>query len=111
MARDPGLEELVREHLAFQPGLIETAMFGGRAWLLDGNLLCAASAKGLMVRLGKGNDAWALARSGVGPMSAGRPMAGWVRADADAYGDDDLRTELMTAALAFTRALPPKEPE
>lgn len=109
MARDLGLEELVREQVGFEPGLVETAMFGGRAWLLDGNLLCAASAKGLMVRLGKGNDDWALARSGVRQMSAGHPMAGWVRADADAYGDDDLRTELLNAALAFTRALPPKE--
>lgn len=111
MARDLGLEELVREHLGFQPGLAETAMFGGRAWLLDGNLLCAASNKGLMVRLGKGADGWALERSGVGPMSAGRPMAGWVCADADAYGDDELRSELLNAALAFTRALPPKEPK
>ncbi|WP_091738182.1 TfoX/Sxy family protein [Phenylobacterium immobile] len=111
MARDPGLEELVREHLGFEPGLVEAAMFGGRAWLLDGNLLCAASGKGLMVRLGKGNDGWALKRSGVAQMSAGHPMAGWVRADADAYGDDDLRTKLLSAALAFTRALPPKEPQ
>jgi hypothetical protein len=108
MARDLGLEELVREHLGVEPGLVETAMFGGRAWLLDGALLCAASAKGLMVRLGKGQDGWALEQSGVTRMSAGHPMAGWVRADADAYGDDALRDALLNAALAFTRALPPK---
>jgi hypothetical protein len=42
MARDPGLEHLLSEYLASTAGLSEKAMFGGRAWLMDGNLLCGA---------------------------------------------------------------------
>jgi hypothetical protein len=109
MARDEGLEELLREDLAAVPGLKEKAMFGGRAWLLGGNLVCGARDDGMLVRLGKGSDGWALAQPGIGPMiSRGRPMSGWVRAGADAYGDDALRRKLLDAALAFVRALPPE---
>ena len=43
MARDSGLEEVVREYLADLPGLSGKAMFGSWCWLLDGSLLCCAS--------------------------------------------------------------------
>ena len=83
-------------------------MFGGRAWLLDGNLLCAARHDGLLARLGKGNDAWALDRAHVVTLVAGRPMPGWVKAGPDAWADDEFRTTLIDRALAFVRSLPPK---
>jgi hypothetical protein len=84
-------------------------MFGGWAWLLDGNLVCGARKDGLLVRLGKGNDGWALARDGVGPMMIrDRRMEGWARAGPSAYGDDALRRRLLDAALAFVRSLPAK---
>lgn len=109
MARDRRLEELMREALADLPGLTETTMFGGRAWLLHGNLLCCARHDGMLARLGKGNDAWALDLADVGPMMSGsRRMHGWARAGPHAFGDDVLRGRLIDAALAFVRALPPK---
>lgn len=109
MARDPGLEELLREHLASEPELTETSMFGGRAWLLRGNLLCGARDDGMLVRLGRDRDGWALAVPDVLPMiSRGRRMRGWVRAGPSAYGDDPLRRRLLDAALAFVRSLPAK---
>lgn len=109
MARDPGLEELVAEELADVRGLAEKPMFGGLAWLLHGHLLCGARDDGLLLRLGKGNDAWALALPGVARMiSSGRAMAGWVRVPPAVFGDDALRRRLFEAALAFVRNLPPK---
>ena len=42
MARNKVLEELLNDDLAQVRGLTEKAMFGGRAWLLNGNLLCGA---------------------------------------------------------------------
>ncbi len=63
----------------------------------------------MLVRLGKGNDAWALALPDVRPMiSAGRPMDGWIRAGPAAYGDDAIRARLIEAALKFAKGLPPK---
>lgn len=109
MARDEGLEELLRADLEGEPSLAEKPMFGGRAWLLRGNLLCGARDDGMLVRLGPGNDGWALKTPAIGPMiSRGRPMRGWVRAAPEAYGDDALRRRLLDAALAFARTLPGK---
>lgn len=108
MARDYGLEELVRSNLP-RVSFTEKAMFGGLAWLLNGNLVFGARDAGLLARLGKGNDGWALALPDVEPMiSRGREMSGWVRAGPDVYGDDDLRRRLIDAALSYARSLPPK---
>ena len=109
MARDVGLEELIRDELGDRPGLSEKAMFGGWAFLLNGNLLCAAREDGMLMRLGKGNDGWALALAGTIRMLSGeRPMEGWVRAKAEVYGDDGLRRRLLDAALAYVESLPAK---
>jgi hypothetical protein len=103
------LEELLNDDLSQVRGLTDKAMFGGRAWLLNGNLLCGARDDGMLVRLGKGNDAWALATPGIAAMiMQGRQMRGWVRAAPEVYEDDALRRKLLKAALDFNRSLPKK---
>lgn len=109
MARDQGLEELLNDSLKSVRGLTQKAMFGGWAWLVNGNLLCGARAGGMLVRLGKENEAWALELSGIVPMILGeRKMHGWVRASPEAYANDEIREKLLTAALKFNRTLPKK---
>ncbi len=109
MARDKGLEELIYDELRSTPGVTEKAMFGGWSWLLWGNLLCGARDDGMLVRLGKGNDAWALEITGVEPMlSRGKHMHGWIRVDARVYGDDAMRCKLLAGALQFVGSLPRK---
>jgi hypothetical protein len=109
MARNKVLEDLLNDDLAQVRGVTEKAMFGGRAWLLHGNLLCGARDDGMLARLGKGNDTWALAIPGIAPMiSRGRPMHGWVRGAPEVYENDGLRRKLLDAALDFTKSLPRK---
>lgn len=109
MARDAGLEELIRGELGDRAGLSEKAMFGGWAYLLHGNLLLGAREGSLLVRLGKGNDEWALDRPDIELMVMnGRAMHGWVRAGPDAFGDDAVRRRLVDGAMAFVGTLPPK---
>lgn len=109
MSRDAGLEELIRQELSTRSGISEKPMFGGLAFLLGGHLLCGARNDGMLVRLGKGNDGWALALDGIELMVMGdRRMNGWVRAGPAAFGDDQLRKRLLDAALAYVLALPPK---
>jgi hypothetical protein len=109
MARDPGLEDLIRTYLPRDLAFDEKAMFGGLAWSFHGHLTVCARGDGMLARLGKGNDAWALALPDIAPMvSRGRTLEGWVRADPNAYGDDLIRARLIEAALAFVRGLPPK---
>ncbi|HEV7322025.1 MAG TPA: cold-shock protein [Ensifer sp.] len=109
MARDAGLEELILEDLGNRAGLSQKAMFGGWAYLLHGNLLLGAREGSLLVRLGKGNDGWALALPDIELMVMnGRAMHGWVRAGAEAYGDDGLRKRLLDGAIVFVETLPAK---
>ena len=111
MPRDQGLEALLNDDLGNLPGLTQKRMFGGWAWLLHGHLLCAARAGSIMIRLGKGNDAWALATTGITTVvMSGREMKGWVRATPEAYASDELRQRLLRAAISFVRSLPPKHP-
>ena len=78
-------------------------------FLLNGNLLCGAREDGMLARLGKGNDGWALELQGVIQMlSGGRVMQGWVRAEAEVYGDDESRKRLLHAALSYVETLPAK---
>lgn len=109
MARDRGLEELLNDDLRSVPDIAEKAMFGGWAWLAHGNLLCGARDDGMLVRLGKDHDGWALQIPGIVPMiSRGRRMHGWVRVASEAYGNDALRQKLLNSALTFVRSLPAK---
>jgi hypothetical protein len=109
MARDSGLEEVVREYLEDLPGLGGKAMFGSWCWLADGNLLCCASQAGVMVRLGKGNEQWALAKEGITPFTTGkRPMPGWVLVTPETFASDALARSLIEGALSFVRGLQPK---
>ena len=110
MARDPGLEALIEDDLGPLVGLSAKAMFGGWAWMLDGRLLCAARQRGMLVRLGKGNDGWALQIPGVTSMVMhNRAMNGWVNVAPEACADDALRNKLLQNAIHFVRSLPPEE--
>ncbi|HEY9126041.1 MAG TPA: TfoX/Sxy family protein [Acidobacteriaceae bacterium] len=109
MARDKGLEELLNDSLKSVRGLAQKGMFGGWAWLVNGNLLCAARTGSMMIRLGKENETWALEIAGVTPVvMRERRMHGWVRAAPAVYGDDAVRQRLLDAALAFNKSLPKK---
>ncbi len=110
MSRDRLLEEMVRAELEGVDGLVEKVMFGGLAWLLDGHLICAASSRGMLARLGKGEDSWALALPEIETLAMrGRALPGWVRVTPVASRDDDaLRRRLIAAALSFVWTLPPK---
>ena len=109
MARDKGLEELLNDSLRSVGGLTQKSMFGGWAWLVNGNLALGARSDGMLVRLGKENETWALKIAGVKPMMMReRRMAGWVRAAPEVYANNALLEKLVKAALEFNRTLPKK---
>jgi hypothetical protein len=108
MAWDTGLAQLMREDLAGHP-VAERKMFGGLAFLLNGHMVCGIHKGGAMFRVGKPNEAAALAVPGVTPMLfSGRPMSGMVGCSDEACADDARRGALMALALGFVRGLPPK---
>ena len=74
---EESLSVAVRGHLFGVRVMSEVKMFGGTGFMLNGNMVAAASRRGLLVRVGKDRQAEALARPGARPMvMRGRTMGG-----------------------------------
>lgn len=109
MAYDEGLAEILRGDLEGMGGIKEKRMFGGLVFLLDGNMLCGVHPGGGMFRVGKDNEAAALAVPGAEPMAfTGRRMGGFIDVSDELLSDDNRRATLLRLALDHARGLPPK---
>jgi TfoX/Sxy family transcriptional regulator of competence genes len=109
MAFDEGLAEILRGDLADLPGITEKKMFGGIAFMMNGNMLCGVHSGGAMFRVGKEREAEALAIDGARPMDfTGRRMGGFVDVGDEALADDARRGAWMRLAQAYAGELPAK---
>jgi TfoX/Sxy family transcriptional regulator of competence genes len=108
MAVDGDLSDRVRAALADRGSVREVKMFGGIGFMLNGNLALGSSKRGLLVRVGKENQADALARPGARPMiMRGRAMDGYVYVDPPALDSRSVRAWVQLA-ISFVETLPPK---
>ena len=109
MAYDEALAQRIREQLTAEPGLTERAMFGGLAFLLDGNMAVGLSGDELMVRVGPDGSDDALARPHTRPFDmTGRPMKGWILVAPEGIGDTGELGAWVDRGVSFARSLPPK---
>src|SRR5690349_19758039 len=85
MAYDEDLADRLRELVGGEKGVEEKRMFGGLAFLINGNMSVAASGRGgRMVRVRPAETEKLLAREHVEPMvMAGRETRGWLRVSGD----------------------------
>ena len=110
MAYDEDLAHRIRELIASERGVEEKRMFGGLAFLINGNMSVAVSGQGgLMVRVPPDETEKLLTRDHVQPMvMAGRETRGWLR-----VSDDGVRTKRqlqpwVTRGVDYAKCLPPK---
>lgn len=87
-------------------------MFGSTCFMVNGNMLVCASKRGLMARVGKEQEAAALARPHAAPCRpAGRPMPGFIKIEPEGIeSDDDLKT-WVDMARTYVCSLPAKAPK
>ena len=111
MAYDEELAWRVRDALAEEEGVSEKAMFGGLAFLLNGNMAIAVRGRGgLMVRVGTDASKEALARPHTEQIEMrGRPMAGWIHVAAEGARTKRQVEAWARRAVQFTRTLAPKD--
>ena len=111
MAYDEELADRVRVLLAGEEGLTERKMFGGLAFMVNGNMACGIVRDDLMLRLGAEGAEEALRHRGIRQMDfTGRPMTGMVYVERGALDDPQLRGWVQRAR-DFARSLPPKKPK
>jgi len=108
MAYDQELADRIRDLLSGEDGLAEKRMFGGLAFLVDGNMSVAASGQGgLLVRVDPDEAAAWIDGDRVAPMvMRGREMRGWLHVVTDP-ADPELE-RWVSRGLSYARSLPPK---
>jgi len=109
MSFDERVAARVRRALARTPNVTERGMFGGLAFMTDGNMLCAVGGDHLMVRVGPEQYESALREPHAHDMRfTGRPMRGYVTVDPPGYETQEALAAWVSKARAFVSALPPK---
>src|SRR5689334_8130589 len=110
MAYDEELADRIRSLVAREEGVTEKTMFGGLAFLVNGNMAVAASGQGgLLVRVDPKESARLVETTPAEEMvMRGRSMAGWLRVESDDADTDDELEPWVARGVAFARTLPPK---
>lgn len=109
MAFDEGTAQRLREHFAGRSDISEKKMFGGLAFMLNGNMCCGVVGDVLMARVGADAYRQALERPHTREMDfTGKPLTGFVYVDPPGFAEDSELAEWLALCEAFTGALPAK---
>jgi hypothetical protein len=110
MAYDEDLAHRIRAQLADETAVTEKAMFGGLAFLLDGNMAVGVTNTAeLMVRVGPDGTDDALSQSHARLFDmTGRPMKGWILVEPAGFETDTDLGGWVGRGVDFARTLPAK---
>ncbi len=110
VAYDEELADRLRKVLAGERRISERRMFGGLAFLVNGNMAIAASGQGgLLVRVHPADTAALVRKDHVKRFAMrGREMDGWIRVDAEGARTRRQLEAWARRGVAFARSLPPK---
>ena len=109
MAYDEELAQRVRRLLSPLDNVYERKMFGGLAFMLNGNMCCGVEKDNLMVRTSPDayDDALAKPHARVFDFT-GRPMRGFVYVEGQGLSEDTTLRDWVNSAVTFAGSLPPK---
>jgi TfoX/Sxy family transcriptional regulator of competence genes len=110
MAYDEQLAGRIREIVQGEDGLSEKKMFGGLAFLINGNMAVSASGQGgLLLRVDPARTDTLTDHAHVERMvMRGRAMDGWLRIDAAAADTADDLARWVGIGIGYARSLPAK---
>jgi TfoX/Sxy family transcriptional regulator of competence genes len=110
MAYEEDLANRIRELVATETGVTEKRMFGGLAFLIDGNMSVSVSGRGgLMLRCDPAQTEELRSKPHAGQLEMrGRVMNGWLRVDPEGLRTKRQLERWVTRGVAYARSLPPK---
>jgi hypothetical protein len=110
MAYDEDLANRIREIVHAEPGLTEKRMFGGLAFLINGNMSVSASGQGgLLLHVDPDETEALLGKPNAHPFEMrGRVMQGWLRVDADGLKTKRQLERWVARGVGYARSLPAK---
>ena len=110
MAYDEDLADRLRVATSSVDGLTEKKMFGGLAFLVNGNMAVAASGQGgLLLRVDPARSEELVDDREVTRMEMrGKEMDGWLRVATSAIEDDAELRRFVAIGVGYASSLPPK---
>ena len=110
MAYDEDLADRIRELIGPESGLVEKRMFGGLAFLINGNMAVSASSKGgLLLRVDPASTESLVSEPEVGRFEMrGREMDGWLRVEESVLKTEKQLRRWTGIGVAYARSLAPK---
>jgi len=109
VAHDEILAARLRDLLAGVSSVQEKKMFGGVAFLVNGNMSVGVHKHWLIARLSADQAEEALQRPGAKVMDmTGRPMKGWIMVGPEGIAEDETLRAWADESVAFAASLPPK---
>jgi TfoX/Sxy family transcriptional regulator of competence genes len=110
VAYDEDLANRIRELVGGEPGLTEKKMFGGLAFLVNGNMSVSASGQGgLLLRVDPDEtDALASKPHAEPFVMRGRPMQGWLRVAPEGVKTKAQLGRWVARGVGYARSLPSK---
>jgi len=109
MAFDERLADRVRKELTRQAGLSEKKMFGGLAFLINGNMSIGVHRDDLVVRVPPAHTRVALQEPGARPFDiTGRPMKGWLLVGPSGLEDPAALAKWVRGGVEYASSLPKK---
>jgi hypothetical protein len=110
MAFDEKLADRIREQLGPQRGLVEKKMFGGIAFLLNGNLCCGVNGNDLIVRLAPEQTDEVLSQQHTRRFDlTGRPMKGWILVEPTGLKTKAALAKWIQLSKDYAASLPAKK--
>jgi len=109
MPYDEGLAQRLRETYENMDYVVEKKMFGGIAFMVNGNMSCGIVNDTLMARVGPERYQEALDRPHAREMDfTGRAMKGFVFVSPKGIENDEELASWVDLSLSFVSSLPPK---
>ena len=110
MAYDEDLANRIRELVSSEQGVSEQRMFGGLAFLVNGNMSVSASGQGgLLLRIDPAETDALLQRPHARPFQMrGRVMQGWLLVDPEGVRTKRQLERWVARGVAYARSLPGK---
>jgi len=110
MATDEELAERVRAAIGKRRGLAEKKMFGGLGFMLNGNLCCGVSDRGLLLRVDPDDTdrVAAMPHASIMTMKGRPPMRGWIRVEPAGLKTPAQVKKWVAMGVEYAGSLPPK---
>jgi hypothetical protein len=110
VAYDEDLANRIRELILTEPGITEKKMFGGLAFLINGNMSVSASGQGgLLLRVDPDETGALLRKPHAEPFAMrGREMQGWLRVSPEGVKTKRQLETWVARGVGYARSLPAK---